>query len=304
MLFALHARAADPIVLIWPAPPGGGGDLYFRILGKVIEQQTGTPVVVSNVPGGGGSIGVAKMISAKPDGRTIAGVWTAPISIAPHTLGVSYTPADYVPVMEFSSAPYAICVNDDFPAASVDEFVTLLRRNPDKYTFGTDGPGGMGQLAATRIFSDLGIRQRDVPFKGAGESSVALLGKHVDMYVGTIPTILPHVKSGAVRCMLVTSAKRHSALPSTAGLQDLGIPQDETALWRAIIAPRGTPPSTIATLETMFEAAARSPESMKFLDDAGETLVVVKGAELAAKLDREYRAFDQVVQSIGMARPK
>jgi len=303
-IVSLHAKAADPITLIWPAPPGGGGDIYFRILGKVIEQQSGTPLVVSNVAGGGGSIGVAKMIAAKPDGKTIAGVWTGPISIAPHTLGVGYSPADYVPVIEFSSAPYVICVHADFPAASAKDFIDVLRRSPDAYTFGTDGPGGMGQLAATRIFADLGIRQRDVPFKGAGESSVALLGKHVDMYVGTIPTILPHVKSGAVRCMLVTSAKRHNALPATAALEELGIPQDETALWRAVIAPRGTPQATIADLETMFETAARSPESMKFLDDAGETLAIVKGTELATKLDREYRAFEKVVQSIGMGRPR
>lgn len=301
---SLRAGAAEPITLIWPAPPGGGGDIYFRILGKVIEQQTGTPLVVNNLSGGGGAIGVAKMVAAKPDGKTIAGAWTGPISIAPHTLGVSYTPADYIPVMEFSSAPYAICVAADFPAASINDFVAMLKRDPDKYTFGTDGPGGMGQLAATRIFTDLGVKQRDIPFKGASETSAALLGKHVDMYVGTIPTILPHVKSGAVKCMLVTSAKRQSTLPTTAALEDIGLPQDETVLWRAIFAPRGTPDAAIAGLQQMFEAAARAPESIKFLDEAGETLAIVKGPELAAKLDREYRDLGHVVQSIGMAKPK
>ena len=81
----------------------------------------------------------------------------------------------------------------------------------------------MGQLAATRIFADAGIHQRDVPFKGAAESSVALLGMHVDIYVGTIPTILPHVKAGTVKCMLVTSARRQSTLPSTPGLEEIGL---------------------------------------------------------------------------------
>lgn len=304
VLIPARVQAAEPVTLIWPAPPGGGGDLYFRILGKVIEQRFGVPLVVMNVSGGGGAIGVAKMVASKPDGKTVAGVWTGPISIAPHTLGVSYKPSDYVPVMEFSSAPYAICVAAEFPAQTTEQFVEALKRSPDKYTFGTDGPGGMGQLAATRIFMDLGIKQRDVPYKGAGESSVALLGKHVDMYVGTIPTILPHVKSGAVKCMLVTSAKRQSTLPSTAGLEELGIPQDETLLWRAIIVPRGTPEAEIENLERMFEAAARAPESMKFLDDAGETLAIVKGPQLSSKLDQEYRAFERVVQAAGMTKTK
>ena len=296
------AHAAEPITVIWPAPPGGGGDIYFRILGKVIEKDFGVPVVVTNISGAGGTIGVAKMVASKPDGTTVAGAWTGPISIAPHTLGVTYKQSDYVPVMQFSSAPYVICVNNDFPATNARELLDLLKKNPNKYSYGTDGPGGLAQLSATRVFMSFGITQQDVPFKGAGESSVALLGHHVDMYVGTIPTILTHVKAGTVKCPLVLGAKRVTALPSSTSLGDIGLASEETPLWRTILVPRGTPPERIAYLEKIFETAARSPEGLKFLDDAGEALDIVKGQELSDRLHQEYDKLGAVVKAAGLEK--
>lgn len=299
---ASPASAAEPITVIWPAPPGGGGDIYFRILAKVIARDFGVPVVVANISGAGGSIGVAKMVSSKPDGTTLAGAWTGPISIAPHTIGVSYKPANYLPVMLFSSAPYVLCTAPDFPANTGFELLDVLKKSPNKYSFGTDGPGGLGQLAATRVFLAFGITQRDIPYKGAGESSVALAGRHVDMYSGTIPTILKFVKSGTAKCLLVTSAKRASALPSATSLADIGIAKEESLLWRALFAPRGTPAEQIAYLEKIFEAAAHSAEGLKFLEDVGETLEIVKGAGLAERLRHEYESLGMVVKAAGMAK--
>ncbi len=296
------ALAVDPITIIWPSPPGGGGDIYFRIFGKVIEKEFGIPVMVSNISGGGGSIGVAKMVSSKPDGTTLAGAWTGPISIAPHTLGVSYTPDDYIPVMLFSSAPYVICTRPDFPANTATELLALLKKNPNQYSFGTDGPGGLGQLAATRAFLSFGITQRDIPYKGAGESRVGLLGGHVDMYVGSIPPILQFIQAGSVKCLLVTAAKRAKALPNTTSLSELGIASEETVLWRAIFVPRGTPPERIAYLEKILETAARSPEAMKFLDEVGETLDIVKGPALIKQLKDEHDKLGEVVKAAGLAK--
>ncbi|MFM9993309.1 MAG: tripartite tricarboxylate transporter substrate binding protein, partial [Burkholderiaceae bacterium] len=253
------AFAADPITIIWPSPAGGGGDIYFRIFSKVIEKEFGVPVVVSNISGGGGSIGVAKMVGSKPDGTTLAGAWTGPISIAPHTLGISYTPDDYIPVMLFSSAPYVICTLTNFPANTATELLYLLKKNPNKYSFVTHGPGGLAQLAATRVFLTFGITQRDIPYKGAGESRVGLLGGHVDMYVGSIPPILQFIQTGSVKCLLVTAAKRAKALPGTTSLSELGIAGEETLLWRAIFVPRGTPPDRIAYLEKILEVSHVHP---------------------------------------------
>lgn len=301
-LSTLAAHAAEPITLIWPAPPGGGGDIYLRILGKVITRDFGVPIVNANISGGGGAIGVSRMIASKPDGTTLAGAWTGPISIAPHTLGVPYQPGDYIPVIQFSTAPYVLCTAPDFPAANGAELLDVLKKNPNKYAYGTDGPGGLGQLAATRIFLSFGISQRDVPYKGAGESTVALAGRHVDMYSGTIPPIQKFLTTGAVKCLLVTSAKRAAALPQVTSLGDVGIPKEESLLWRAVFAPKGTPPQILQNLEKMLESAARSPESLKFLEQSGEVLEIYKGKELAERLRLEYESMAKVVKAAGMAK--
>ena len=300
-MFAAIVWAAPPMTLIWPASPGGGGDLYFRIISKVMGAK-GVNLVVRNVPGGGATIGVQEVLHSKPDGNTIGGVWTGPISISPHTLGVPYKRDDYIPVLQFSSAPYVLCTRPDFPVDTGAELIELVKKNPNKYTYGTDGPGGLGQLAATRIFMAFGTSERDIPYKGASESSLAMLSGVVDMYSGTIPTILPHVKSGKAKCLLLTSARHNPALPGVSSLADVGIPKEESLLWRAILVPKGTPAADIERVEKLFEDAARSPQALAFLKQVGETLELLKGKELKASWDREYEAYGKIVKLAGMAR--
>jgi tripartite-type tricarboxylate transporter receptor subunit TctC len=206
-----------------------------------------------NVPGAGGTIGVAQMVRSAPDGSSVAGVWLGPITVSPNTMKVTYTPNDYIPVVQVSSAPYVLCVHPDFPASDGKALIAELKKSPDKYSYGNDGAGGPGQLATARILRATGASARDVPFKGAGETLTSFLGKHVDIYVGSIPPILPHMQAGKAKCRLVTSADRVPALPSAASLGDLGIPGEETILWRALLAPKGTPPDKVAALESAFE---------------------------------------------------
>jgi tripartite-type tricarboxylate transporter receptor subunit TctC len=214
--------AAEALKVIIPTAPGGGTDGYFRVLAKEVEPVLNEPVVVMNVPGAGGTIGVSQMVRSTPDGQTVAAVWLGPVTVSTHTMKVTYTPADYIPVIQVSSAPYVLCVHPEFPAADGAGLIAELKKNPDKYTYGNDGLGGPGQLATARILRAMNASARDVPFKGAGETLTAFLGKHVDIYVGSIPPILQHVQGGKAKCLLVTSADRVAALPSAASLRDLG----------------------------------------------------------------------------------
>jgi tripartite-type tricarboxylate transporter receptor subunit TctC len=292
------AQGADVLKVIIPTPPGGGTDGYFRVLAKEAEPLLNESIIITNVAGAGGTIGVTQLTRAAPDGQTVAGVWLGPITVAPNTSKVPYTPNDYVPIVQMSSAPYVMCVHPEFPANDGGAFIAEIRRNPDKYTYGHDGAGGPGHLGTARILRAIQASARDIPFKGAGDTLTAFLGKHIDIYVGSIPPIREHERSGKVKCLLVTSADRISALPNAWALRDLGIPNEETILWRALIAPKGTSPERIAKLESAFERAANSPGARKFLEDAGEQVAIKKGAALRKAIDAEYEAMGTVAKSL------
>ena len=212
-----------------------------------------------------------------------------------------YTPNDYVPIIQLTSAPYVMCVHPEFPASDGKSFIEELRKNPDKYTYGDDGAGGPGQLATERIFRAMNVHARDIPFKGAGETLVAFLGHHIDIYVGSVPPVLQHAQAGKAKCVLLTSADRIAALPSASSLRDLGVPDEELILWRAVLAPRGTPPAKIAELEAVFEKAANEPATRKFLDDAGEQLLIRKGAALRQYIDKEYDALGKLAKALNLS---
>jgi len=298
---ATSLALADAIKLIVPTAPGGGTDGYFRVLVRAAEPYLKDPIIVLNVPGAGGTIGVAQMVRAAPDGQTLAAVWLGPVTVSPHTMKVPYTPNDYVPVIQLTSAPYVMCVHPEFPATDGKSFIEELRKNPDKYTYGNDGLGGPGHLGMARILGATGGSARDIPFKGAGETLQSFLGRHVDIYVGSIPPILSHVQQGKAKCLLVTSAERVVAMSQAAGLKDLGIPQEETILWRALIAPKSTSRERVAKLEAAFEKAANAPASRKFLEDAGEQVEIRKGQALRDYIDREYAAMSTVAKSLKLA---
>jgi len=301
LLVSPASLCAEALKLIVPTAAGGGTDGYFRVLAKEAEAFLNEPVVVMNVPGAGGTIGVAQMVRASPDGQTVAGVWLGPVTVSPNTMKVPYTPHDYIPVIQVSSAPYVICVHNEFPATDGKSFIAELKQHPDRYTYGNDGLGGPGQLATARILRATGTSARDVPFKGAGETLTAFLGGHVDIYVGSIPPILQHVQAGKAKCVLLTSADRIASLPSASSLTDLGIPNEETILWRALIAPKGTSPEHVAKLESAFEKASNSPAARKFLEDAGEQTVIRKGAALRSYIDAEYDAMGKMAKVLNLA---
>jgi len=287
---------ARPIELIVPTPAGGGVDIVVRLLGGLAEPTLGQKVVISNKPGGGGAVGVAQLTQAKPDGYTMAAVWNAPLTILPHTLSVPYALDDYLPITQLTGGtPFVFCAKADFPAKGGREFVELLRANPGKYTYGNDGVAGSVQLAAERAFGKLGVRMRPVPFGGAGETVKNFLGGHVDVYGGTIPTILEFVRGGQAKCLVVTAPQRTPSLPDTASLGDLGIPDTASELWRGIIAPKGVPAERAAVIEKAFRQATQHPKFLEFGASRSEAAVGSSAAEFAKTIRAEYDANAEII---------
>lgn len=299
-LCASTAFASDVIKLIVPTGPGGGTDVFFRMIARDAEPLLGASIVVQNAGGAGGTIGVSQVVRSNPDGLTIGGVYMGPITVAPHTVKGVYKMDDYIPVIQLTSAPYVLCVRTDFPANDGKSFIEELRRNPGKYTYGTDGVAGPGQLATERVFNALNIKAVDVPFKGAGETVPALLSKTIDIYSGSVPPGVNFEKTGRGKCLLATSADRVPALPKAISLRELGIPEQETMLWRGVIVPKGTPPDRVLKLQQAFEQAAASPAVKKFVADGGEQLSIVTGAALRERIQKEYDALGKLVVTLGL----
>jgi tripartite-type tricarboxylate transporter receptor subunit TctC len=297
-LFSVAAMA-EVTKLIIPTAPGGGTDGFFRVIAKDAEPFLGSILIV-NVPGAGGTLGVAQMVRAAPDGYTLAGIWLSPVTVAPHTMKVTYTPDDYVPVMQLTSAPYVMCVQPDFPATDGHTLIEAVRKAPGKYSYGTDGVGALAQLATERIFRAFKVSAVDIPYKGAGDTLLGFLGNQIDIYVGSIPPILEYAKTGRAKCVLLTSVERNASLPSASSLKDMGIPGEETLLWRGLLAPKGTPPERVAAIEAAFRKAAMAPGTRKFIEEVGEQIEIKGSADFQKKLRQEYEAMGKVVRSLNL----
>ena len=291
-----------PIEMVIPTAAGGGTDISLRMLAEIVEPLLGQKVVVVNKPGGGGTVGMAQVVQARPDGYTIGGLWNAPLTMTPHMLPTPYKSSDYAAVTLVTAAPTILCVKAAFPAGDGKAFIEELRKNPGKYTYGNDGVGGTIQLATERVFSKLGVKARPIPFAGAGDTLKAFLGGHVDIYGGSIPPILPYVKDQSAKCLMLTSAERNASVPQAAGLADLGAPDEATVLWRGIIAPLKLPADRLAVLQKAFAAAAQTPKFKDFMLKRGEEAKGSSSAEFRQLIDSEYAAMGKVMAAIGLTK--
>ena len=268
--FAEYPERAIEVTI--PAPAGGGTDTSARKLATLLEEELGASIAILNVIGGGGSVGVTQFMLQKPTGYSLLATWNSPITTVPQVQQTAYQPDSFTPIASTSETAYTLCVKPDFPADTGEAFLEELAANPGKYTYGNDGIGGTMQLAAERIFQSRGIEAVAIPFGGAGETLQNFLGGHVDIYGGSISPVLPYTETGEAKCLLVTSAAPVKALPQAAGLESLGLGDEETLLWRMVLGPAGMDADVVATLSagTPLPRRPLTPCDMSVPGPAGE----------------------------------
>lgn len=288
------------IELTIPAGAGGGTDTSARKLAILLEEALGQSIAILNVSGGGGSVGATQFMQAKPDGYALFATWNSPLTTVPQVQNVAYSLDSFTPIASTSETAYTLCVMADFPGTTGEDFLAELAANPGKYTYANDGIGGTMQLAAERIFQAKGIDTVAIPFGGAKESLQNFLGGHVDIYGGSISTVLPHVEAGTAVCPVVTSAADVAALPGASGLAALGLADKETLLWRAILGPKDLDPAIVTKLADIIEAAVNDPGYVEFLATKGETPNVVKGDALGQRLQDEFDGLAAVSKALGL----
>jgi tripartite-type tricarboxylate transporter receptor subunit TctC len=293
-----------PIRIIVPIAPGGGTDVFARLLAEIIGTSLGQPIVVENRPGASSTIGTQFVAEQRADGTTLLFTANAPITAAPHVMTTRYTLDQLDPMFIVGHTGFTLCVRQDSPITTAQELIAAMRAAPGRMTYGTDGVGGNMHLAAERLFRALGLEATMVPFQGAAQTLTAFSGGHIDLYGGSIAVAMPAIRDGRARCLMLTQRAQHPEVPTAAGLDALGVPNEETLIWWGMLAPRGMPADRRAALMTAFEAAWRTERFQTQLARSGVTPIFRDSAASAALITEENEALARVVRQIGIERQR
>jgi tripartite-type tricarboxylate transporter receptor subunit TctC len=293
-----------PIRIIIPIAPGGGTDVFARLLGEIVGTSLGQPIVAENRPGASSTIGTQFVADQRPDGTTLLFTANAPITAAPHVMNVRYTLDQLDPMFIVGHTGFTLCVRQDSPIQNAQQLIAAMRAAPGRFTYGTDGVGGNMHLAAERVFRALGIEGTMVPFQGAAQTLTAFTGGHIDLYGGSIAVAMPAIRDGRARCLILTQRAQHPEVPTGSGLDALGIPNEETLIWWGMLAPKGLPADRRAALMTAFEAAWRTERFQTQLARSGVTPEFRDSAASAALIASESEALGRVARQVGIERQR
>ena len=276
--FAFSAAAQSyptkPVRLIVAFAPGTTSDIIGRMLAEKLSQQMGQPFVVENRTGAGGTIAADQVAKSAPDGYTLL-MSTAALPVSAHVYpDLKYdTAKDFASVTVMTHSPLLLAANLNFPPKNVPELIQYAKANPGKVSFGSAGVGTSHHLTGEKLKLDTGIDMVHVPYKGSGPAHIDLMGGQIQLMFDNIVALIPHVKSGKVRALAVSSAKRHPLLPDVPTIQEAGIKDFETVAWFGVVAPAGTPRPVLARLNAEVLKAMQLPDVNKRLLDSGSTII-------------------------------
>ena len=286
---------------IAPFPPGGGTDLISRTLAQKLSEAWGQQVLVDNRPGGGGTIGLAVAAKSPADGYNVVLGQLANVGIAPALYSkLPYDPVrDLAPVTLVLSAPLILVAHPSLPANNVRELIALARAKPELITFGSPGNGTTGHLAAEMIKSATGVKMTHIPYKGASPAITDLMGGQIAIYVSTIPPSLPLLKSGRLKALGVTSAKRAPALPDVPTIAESGLPGYEVTNWYGVMVPAGVPKDILGKLHTEIVRILKLPDVQKRFQGEGGTVAPDTPEQFAAFIKSEIAKWGKAVKDSG-----
>lgn len=293
-----------PIRMVVPSSPGSGPDIMARAIGQALTESLGQPVVIDDRPGAGGIIGSEAAAKSPPDGYTLI-----MSNAGAHTVNASlYAKLPYDPIRDFAAvtlvamAPNILIVPPTLPARSVKELIALAKAKPGELTFGSGGNGSTAHLSGELFKSMAGINIVHVPFKGSPGAVIAVIAGQISMAFPNIPPALPQVRSGKLKALAVTTAKRSAALPDLPTVAESGLPGYEATAWFGVLAPAGTPSSIIAQLNAAIVRSLHTREMRERLIAEGTEPVGNTPEQFAQIVRNDIAKWAKVVKSSG-ARP-
>ncbi len=289
-----------PIRLIVPFAPGGSTDILARMVGQKLTEAWSQQVIVENRPGGGSVIGTDIVAKAAPDGYTLVMTSTSTATAPSLVRKLPYdTLRDLAPVTQLVSTPNALVVHPSLPVKSVRDLIALARARPDQIAFGSGGNGTSTHLGGEILRLMAGVRMVHVPYKGAAPSITALMSGEISWLFGAILPTLPHIQSGRLRAIAVSSARRTSALPGVPPVGDT-LPGFDTSPWTGVAAPGATPKDVIARLNQEIARGFKSAEIRERLEREGNDVVVNTPEQFDAFFRGEMQKWARVIKDAGI----
>lgn len=296
------AYPSKPIKWIVPFPPGGAMDNIARTLGEHMGRELGQPFVVENRAGAGGNIGADAVAKARPDGYTMMIVANG-MAMNKFLYGkLSYDPVkSFTPVSLVAVVPNVLVTNAaQSKAKTAADVIAQAKAQPGKVTFASAGNGTSIHLAGELFASMAQVEMLHVPYKGSGPAVTDLIGGQVDYMFDSVTSAMPHVKSGKLRAIAVTTTKRSSALPNVPTLAEAGLPGYELSPWFAVYMPAGTPQTVVAKINGALLDAMRTPEAKARFASIGAEQIGSTPEQLAAHLDAEMLKWGKIIQARGI----
>jgi len=296
---------AKPIRLIVPFPPGGPNDIIARVIGQRMSEIVHQPIVIDNRGGQAGVLGTDAIAKSAPDGYTIGIVSASALSISPTMEKVAYDVArDFAPITLVATVPEMLVVASSVPARDTKELVALAKAEPGKLNFASAGTGGITHLAGELFKLTAKIDIVHVPYRGAAPAINDLLGQQVQMAFLDLPVILPHIKAGTLRAIVLGAKERVPTAPDVPTTAEVGMPDILIENWYGMIAPAGTPPPIIDRLNRVATEAMADPAVKEKLADQGLALVPQTPEQFRAYIASETARWAKVIKDAGVETTK
>lgn len=275
---------SKPITIVVPYAPGGSNDNFARVMAKGLSTALKQTVVVENKPGASGNSGTAYVAKAAADGYTLVAVSSSLVTNAAIQTKLPFDAVkDLAPVAMMATGPFIVAVNNEFPARTPKELVAAIKAAPGKYAYASSGIASTNQFATEQLKSLSGTFLLHVPYRGIGPAVTDLISNQVQVLISSGPSIMPHVRSGRIRAIAVTSAKPSPIAPDLPAMS-VAVPGYDFEAWWGLLAPAGTPPEIIARLNAEVNKVLATPEFKDFLLKEGALPAPVTPAQFAATI--------------------
>ena len=300
-----QAYPNKPITIVVPFSAGGPTDLMARIVGERMGRELGQQMIIDNVTGAAGTIGVGKVARSTPDGYTI-GIGHLGTNVVNGAIykNLNYDLlGDLVPIALLPSNPLLVVTSNQVPAKDLKELVAYLKANPDKVSGGTAGMGSGSHIGVLAFHAATGTNYQLVPYRGTGPAAQDLMANQIQIMIDQSSNSLPHVRAGKIRAYAVTAKQRNAAAPDIPTTAEAGFPGIEVAIWHGLWAPKGTPPEIINKLNAAAVVALKDPEIRRRLEDLGQDIPTpeqMQPAAFAAYQKAEFAKWKPIIEKAGV----